>query len=212
MQDWLDRDRLPELGTDLPTIRATTFEVTSEAPAPDLDGTITIDSESGAFEYIGRVDGRHRGIHVVSSDGTVLSIRRDGGPWRTAGASDVVARDAALAAASLARSAGVEAILPGLFRRHVELVQQSTEGTGDDELTRYDLLLDTRAMSAENVLEWTEFRRDAIPGAVVAPALPVTIWLDAENVVVRVVDDTSGWRWVRLAHLAEPFVPPEPGA
>jgi hypothetical protein len=212
LDDWMQRDRLPELGAELPPIRATTFDVASEAPAPDLDGTLTLDAQTGAFEFVGRDGGRHSGIHVVSSDGSRVVLRRDGGAWRTAGEADTVANDAATAAAYLAKSDGVETILPGLFRRHVELVQQTTERTADSELERYDLLLDTEAMSRENLLEWTEFQRDAIPGVEPTRALPITIWVDADDVVVRLAAGTTGWRWVRLAHLAEPFVPVDPVA
>ena len=40
--------------------------------------------------------------------------------------------------------------------------------------------------------------------------IPSSIWIDEEGVLVRVVDDTSGWRWERLAYLAEPFEPGDP--
>ena len=34
VQDYLERDRLPSAGAEVPTIRATSFQITSSAPAP----------------------------------------------------------------------------------------------------------------------------------------------------------------------------------
>ena len=44
VQDYLERDRLPASGADVPDIRATSFLISSTAPAPSVDGTLTIDA------------------------------------------------------------------------------------------------------------------------------------------------------------------------
>lgn len=209
-EQWWNRDRLPSIGADTPTIRATSFRIDSEAPAPALDGTLTIDAETGAFEFVGSDDGPHAGWHVISPDGDRIVARLGDDRWETADETDRVATDASIAAGFLAKSHNVDRILSNAARRHVELVQQSTDVTAAGELTRYDLLYDTRAFSRTNLLEWTEFRRDAIPGVTELAALPVTVWVDERDVLVRVVDDTSGWRWERLADVDEPFQPTDP--
>lgn len=209
-EEWWNRDRLPALGVDTPEIRTASFVINSEPPAPSLDGRLTVDTATGAFEFVGRNGGADDGWHLISPDGDRVVLRRANGAWREASSDEPIANEVRIATSYLRKSDGVDRLLPGILRRHVELVQQSTDVTTTGEWARYDLLIDTAAFSRENVLEWTEFRRDAVPGAPELSALPMTIWVDDDGVLVRLVDDTTGWRWERLAYLDEPFTPTDP--
>ena len=53
VQDYLNRDKLPKPGQDAPQFASTSFLVSSTSPAPDLQGTITVDTASRAFEFVG---------------------------------------------------------------------------------------------------------------------------------------------------------------
>src|SRR3954454_7052185 len=53
VQDYLDRDKLPKTGADAPQFVSTSFLVTSSTPAPELNGTITVDADTHAFECVG---------------------------------------------------------------------------------------------------------------------------------------------------------------
>lgn len=211
-EEWWNRDRLPALGIETPDIRTANFVINSESPAPDLDGRLTIDTTTGAFEFVGRDGGSDDGWHAISPDGRRIVLRQGTDAWREATDTDSIADEIRIVTSYLRKSDGVDTLLPGRSRRHVELVQQTTDVTTSGEWTRYDLLIDTEAFSRENVIEWTEFRRDAVPGAAELAALPMTIWIDDDGVLVRLVDDTSGWRWERLAYLSEPFAPDDPTA
>ncbi len=211
-EQWWNRDRLPALGVETPDIRTANFVINSESPAPDLDGRLTIDTTTGAFEFVGREGGSDEGWHAISPDGRRIVLRQGTEPWREAVDDDPIADEIRIVTSYLRKADGVDTLLPARVRQHVELVQQSTDVTTSGEWTRYDLLVNTEAFSRQNVIEWTEFRRDAVPGAAELAALPMTIWVDDDGVLVRLVDDTSGWRWERLAYLSEPFAPDDPTA
>jgi hypothetical protein len=213
VQSYLDRDRLPSPGADVPAIRRTSFQVNSAGPAPVVDGTLTIDTASRAFEFVGRNGGVQAGVRAVSPDGSTVYVRRGDGGWQRSDASDPVGPALVTAVRYLADDNSADAILTNRLRRgYVDLVDETTEGTGDDELTRYDLDIDTSAFSVDYPLQWQDFQNEAIPAAATERALPVSIWLDTENVLVRVRDLRTNWSWERLAYSTSPFVPETPAA
>lgn len=210
VQAYLERDQLPAAGAEVPDIRATSFIVTSTAPAPTLDGTLTMDASTEAFEYVGRATGPQAGIQVVSPDGNEVFIRQGTGPWRAATSSDTVANDVRTAVRYLADDDNADDILPSRLRRNfVALDDEVDEGSGDQRLTRYEMTIDTRAFAAEFPLQWQDFQDDAIPG-VQEGQLSVTIWLDTDDVLMRVRDDQTGWAWERLTYSEQPFVSLDP--
>lgn len=211
VQDYLDRDRLPSFGEEVPTIRATSFEIRSNAPAPVLDGTMTLDATTSAFEFIGRGTGPQAGTQVVSTDGETVFIRRGSGAWGVATADDAIARDAKRAAGYLKDDDSADDILTSAVRRDfVDLVERTELGKGADELRRFELQIDTTAFEAVSPLDFQSYERHAIPGVALARALPVTITLDADNVLMQVDDTVTKWSWQRLTYSDQPFVPIEP--
>lgn len=215
VQDYLDDEELPAAGADAPTIRSTTFLVRSSSPAPTLDGTLTIDTASGAYQYVGAggAGAPHVGLEVVSADGTNAMIHESSGAWRAATPADGVVTDLGAAIGYLSDDTTADAILPTEVRDdHVELVARVTEGTGDDAITRFELELDTRRFGDRSPIAWQQYRRTAIPGVEQSLALPVTLWVDGDEVLVRVDAPDAGWSWERLTYSASPFAPPDPSA
>jgi hypothetical protein len=211
VRDLLDRDRLPSVGADVPTIRTTSFIVSSRAPAPSLDGTITLDTQSRAFEFVGDANGSQAGVEVASRDGSTVYVRTGDGTWRPAGDGDTIVGELRRAIDYLVDDDTADDILTDRLRRgYVDLVEQQAEGTGDQRVTRYELSLDTRAFALDFPLQWQAFRESAIPGVEESAALPVTIWLDTDQVLVRVRDEATGWSWQRLAYSADSFAPSDP--
>jgi hypothetical protein len=210
IQDYVERDRLPGPGADVPAFRKTGFLVQSSAPAPTIDGTIVVDTRTGAFEYTARANGTQSGLHVVSPDGVRLYVRRGTGAWRVAGAGDAVVADVRTAIAYLKDVDSADDLLVSRLRNYVDLVDLTTEGVGEDELRRYEMTIDTAGFSADHPLQWSSFRRSAIPGVQEQTALPVTMWLDNDNVLTRLQDDATNWSWQRVETLDEPFRPFDP--
>jgi hypothetical protein len=211
IQSFLERDRLPAQAADVPEIRATSFIVTSQAPAPTVDGTLTLDTTTTAFEFVGRATGPQEGLQVVSPDGTTVYVRRGAAPWRAATDGDTEADAVQTAVAYLAGADNADAILTNRLRRgFVDLLAQVDEGTGDDRLTRYEMTFDTERFARDFPLQWQEFRSGAIPGAEPTSAALVTIWLDVDDVLIRVDDPQTNWRWERLTFSDQPFRPIDP--
>ena len=211
VQDFLDRERLPAEGADVPSFRATSFEIRSTAPAPEVDGTLTLDASTGAFEFVGRGTGPQATTQVVSPDGERLFIRSADGPWVSPGPGDVVANDVARAARYLVDDDSADDILTReLRRRYVELVDRIEIGSGADELRRYEMELDTASFSDNSPIEYQAFEEDAIPGVVVARDLAVAITLDRDDVLVAVDDAGTNWSWQRLGYSDQPFTPTDP--
>lgn len=211
VQDYLDRDRLPAAGAETPDIRATSFEVRSTAPAPIVDGTITLDTTSGAFEFAGRGTGSQAGTQLVSPDGATVFIRLGTGPWQLADGSVPVAADVRKAVSYLRDDHSADAILTSQLRRgYVELVGRTEIGEGDDEIRRYQLRLDIESFDADFPLQHREFQDRALPSVAAVRALPLTIALDDDNVLVEVNDETGNWSWQRLTYSDQPFVPLDP--
>lgn len=212
LRDWLGRDRLPALGVDAADLRSTTFLVTSTAPAPEVTGTITLDTQTGAFEFAGTPGTAQQGIEMVSPDGTTVFVRSRNG-WRPPGASEQPAADVLLAVRYLIDADTTDVLLPNRLRDgFVTLVERTTLGADENELTRYEVDIDTARFADRHPLDWTTFRRTAIPGAVSVDAARVTFETDRGNVLVSLADDSSHWRWQRLAYTAEPFRPLDPRA
>lgn len=213
VQDYLDRDRLPSFGEDVPTIRATSFEIRSSAPAPVLDGTMTLDTSTRAFEFVGRGTGPQAGTQVVSTDGVTVYIRSGAAEWQVAQSGDAIAGDVRQAADYLRDADSADDILTSAIRDDfVDLIDRTELGKGDDELRRFALQIDTTAFEAVSPLGFQRFEQDAIPGVGLARALPVTITLDADNVLVQLDDDVTNWSWQRLTYSDQPFVPNDPAA
>ncbi len=220
VQDWLDRDRLPAAGPEVPAIGATSFQVSSVAPAPAVDGTLTIDTGSLAFEFVGRAGGPQAGLQVVSPNGTTVFVRQGGGAWEQAESAGqaVVAQvnDLQRTVDNLADHETADTILTNALRRgYVELRQQIGEGVGDDELTRYEIEIDTQAFSVDYPLQWQDFQLNAIPGAPATNDFPAAIWVDTDDVVVRVRAGADGgdfWSWQRLTYSTQPFTPVDPSS
>jgi hypothetical protein len=204
---------LPPLGQDVPTIRATSFEIRSSAPAPALDGTLTLDASTKAFEFLGRGTGPQAGVQVVSTDGVAVYVRRGESSWDPAGAGDSVAADALQAATYLLDDDSADAILTNALRRDfVELVERTELGSGDEELRRFELRLDTASFNDRSPVQFNDFQRNAIPGVAAVRALTVTITLDDDDVLVQVDDAGTNWSWQRLSYSNQPFTPVDPTA
>ena len=171
VQDYVGRDRLPSVGADVPEIRSTSFLIRSRPPGPVVDGTLTIDTASGAFEFDGRAGGAQAGIRVVSPNGSSAYVRRPTGEWELmaddeADQAQLRRQDLVRVVQYLSDDDTADAILTDRVRGdYVDLIEQTTEGLSDNERTRYDLEIDTLALSIDSPTAWRSFLRDAIPGA-----------------------------------------------
>lgn len=209
IQDYLDRDRLPAPGAEVPEIRETSFQIRSSSPAPEIDGILTLDATTGAFHFVGRSGGPQSGIEVVSPDGSTVYISDSSGGWNLTGTDEPVTTSIREAVGFLRNDKNADAILTNRLRRgYVELTAQTTEGEGDNELTKYEMELDTLGFSTDYPLQWGEFQDGAIPGVQANRTLPVVIWIDQDGVLVRVRDDQTNWSWERLTYSSLPFLPP----
>ena len=212
VQEYLDRDRLPGPGADVPDIRATSFEIRSAAPAPALDGTLTLDASTKAFEFIGRGTGPLAGVQVISPDGATAYVRVGSGSWQRPAAEDQVVADVVRAVTYLSDDDSADDILtPHLRRGYVDLVDR-TEIGGDDEVRRYELRLDTRSFENDFPAQYQQFEERAIPGVQSLRGLSVTITLDDDDVLVGVDDAGTNWEWQRLSYSDQPFAPFDPSA
>ncbi|MDW3213777.1 MAG: hypothetical protein R8G01_07270 [Ilumatobacteraceae bacterium] len=210
VQDFLDRDRLPAQGVDLPEIRSTSFELRSTAPAPQLDGTLTLDAATKAFEFIGRGTGSQAGIQVVSPDGATVYMRVGAGNWERPVGGEQIVTDVTTAVAYLADDDSADDILTSQLRRgYVDLLDRTEIGT-DDEVRQYELRLDTRSFEDDFPLQYSQFEQRAIPGVQSVRGLLVTITLDDDDVLVGVDDAGTNWSWQRLAYSDQPFAPIDP--
>ena len=211
-QDYLDRDKVPKPGQDTPQIASTSFLVTSTAPAPELVGTITLDTASRGFEFVGGGKGPQSGLRIVSPDGSRVYLSRDGGSgWREPAEGDA---DVAAITRAMPYLLGVDDaddVLENRLRKgYVDLIDETTEGAGPDAIERYEMALDTTNYSGDYPLQWQSYEETVIPGIGEAHAVPVTMWIDDDNVVVRLSDDQSHWAWERLTYSDARFVPIDP--
>jgi hypothetical protein len=211
IRDLLDRDQLPAQDAKVPTFRSTTIEIRSTTPAPVLDGTLTMDTVTGSFEFVGRGTGAQEGTQVVSRDGTTVYVRRDSDEWQVATASDQVATDVQRAVAYLRDDDSLDDIVtPPLRRNHTELIERVEVGEGDDAVVSYEVRLDTTALEQTSPLEFQDFTEEAIPGVESIRGLVVTVTLDSDGLLVQVDDENTHWRWQRLEYSDQAFVALDP--
>lgn len=210
LQDYLDRDRLPAAGAEIPEIRRTSFLITSSPPAFDLQGTLTIDATTTAYEYFGRVGSSQEGVQLVSPDGEAVYVR-DGDDWRAATASDTVVDQIDGALPYLLATSSADDVLAGTLRdRHVELLDVIESGEGDDTRRRYEMVVDTVAFRGTSPFEWDGWQDTVLPADAEGRRIAVTMTLDGDDVVVALSIPAINWSWERLAHSPEPFVPADP--
>jgi hypothetical protein len=198
LQDYLNRDRLPEAGVDVPAYRSTTFQISAMPPSPELDGTLELDVTTRAFRFVGTVAGEP--IEVVSLDGSQVFRLSDGG-WDATAPTDPSAAAVTQAIPFLVDVDSADDILVNRMRNgYVELVDKTTEGTGIDARDRYEMLFDFRAYNAAQPLQWQAFQQQVVPGITDLPASSLTIWLDGDGMLVRMLDPQTNWAWERLGH------------
>jgi hypothetical protein len=212
LQDYLGRDQLPKPGEQAASFASTSFLVSSSPPAPELDGTITLDTASSAFEFAGSAGGPQSGIDIVSPDGMTIYVRPEGGEWRTADAGDP---DVAAVTAAIPYLLGIsdaDDVLEDRLRKegYVTLVDETTEGADPDDLQRYDMTLDTLDYAAAYPLQWDAYRQEVVPAMAEGAEVPLTMWIDEDDVVVRLRD--GQWTWERLAYSDDPFTALDPAA
>lgn len=205
LQDYLSRDRLPGVGAELPDIRTSTFLVTSDEPA--IDGTLVIDEVTQAFQFTGSADGPQAGLTLVSDGGSV-SVTRDQLSWSTPAPDDPTVAGIREIIPFLVSVDGADDLISNRLRPFVELERQETEGVGPNAIERYEMLVDTEGFSEENPLLWTAFGQQAIPSIDRSDAVPITMWLDQEDVMVRLRAATTGWSWERVEYSDQAFEPP----
>lgn len=210
VRDYIERDRLPSTGVTAPEIASASFQVTSSAPSPVLEGTVTIDFATGAFEFVGTPGGPQAGTQVVSPDGVAIFVRQGTGSWR-ADADDGVATTLVTIRRYLTGAVTADDVLSnGLRKGYVDLLDKVTEGVEPDEIERYDMLVNFDAFAFRFPTEWQDYQADVEPSANAGTAVPLTIAIDEANVVVRFRNDQSRFAWQRLAYTDVGFQPIDP--
>ena len=203
LQDYLNRDRLPAAGADIPSYRTTTFVISSTAPAPTLDGTLEIDVNTRAFEYVSSPG--QPSAHVVSPDGARVLVL-DGATWRASTPADAVAAELADAIPYLVGVDTADDILINRMRNgYVELVEQETEGVDDSALERYTITIDIDDYDADQPLQWESFQEEVVPGIGTTGVTELTFWLDTDAVLVRLLSPATNWAWERVAYSDAPL-------
>src|SRR5918994_2387502 len=216
VQDYLDREQLPKPGEDAPEFASTSFLVASSSPAPELAGTIAFDTASRAFEFVGAVDvdgvaGPQSGLRVVSPDGSRVYVSEDLGVWREPAENDDDVAAIMRAVPYLLGVADADDVLESQMRKnYVDLIDEATEGVDPDARERYEMAIDADDYSADYPLQWDDFEERVIPGVAPSDAVPLTMWIDDEHVVVRLRDDQTHWAWERLTYSDERFVAIDP--
>jgi hypothetical protein len=203
VQDFLGRDRLPTAGADVPDIGSASFQITSASPSPTIDGTLSIDFGTSAFEFVGNgaPGSPQAGVQVVSPDGVTTYIRTTGSEWRPATPDDDIVGALQSAIPFLRNVDGPDAVLENRLRQgSVELVDQVNEGVDDDQLRRYELEIDTSNYSDNWPLQWSSYQAEVVPAIATADVVPIVMTLDADNVVVRMSAPQSNWAWERLTY------------
>ena len=205
LQDYLNRDRLPAAGVDIPAFQTTTFQITSTVPSPVVDGTLSIDVNTRAFEFRTRpVEGLPQ-VHLVSPDGSRVLIE-DGGAWRDVVASDPVVADVMGAIPFLVGVDTADDILINRMRNgYVDLLEQETEGVGDTALERYRISIDVGSYDADQPLQWRSFQQEVVPGIDDTGVTELTFWLDADDVLVRMLHPATNWSWERTSRSERPI-------
>jgi hypothetical protein len=208
LQDYLNRDKLPAAGADIPAYRTTSFQIASSTPSPVLDGELTIDVNSRAFVYSSRPG--QPSVRIVSPDGSRVLVE-DGGTWRAAGPGDTAVTEIAAAIPYLVGVDTADDILINRMRNgYVELVEQETEGVDETALERYTISIDVDRYNVDQPLQWQSFQQEVVPGVGTTGVVELTFWLDTDNVLVRLVNPSTGWSWERVSRSTEGLtLPPE---
>ena len=210
LQDYLNRDRLPEAGVDIPAYQTTTFQISATAPSPAIDGTLEIDVTTGAFRFTGSV-GDQPVTQVVSLDGTRV-FTPTGDTWQEVAGDDPLASSLTNAIPYLVGVDTADDILVNRMRNgYVELVDKTTEGTGDDARDRYEMRFDYAAYNADQPLQWQAFQQEVVPGITDLPEASLTIWLDRDGMLVRMLDPQTNWSWERVSHTDQGLDPDPTG-
>jgi hypothetical protein len=211
LNDYLERDKLPGPAAEPVAFRSTSFLVSSSAPAPEIDGTLMIDNATQAYQFVGGVAGPQANTEVVSPDGTRVYIRVGGGPWRQAQPDDAVVADLDVVILHLLAVVDSDDVLLTNLRNggYIDLVERTELGPDDNSVDRYEMLLDTAEFAADYPLQWADFRDSVVPSMAEGAAVPLTMSIDASDVVVGIDDDTN-WSWQRLSYAGTSFTPLDP--
>ena len=113
----------------------------------------------------------------------------------------------------LLRSTTSDNILHSRLRRgFIDLLNRADEGEGDAQLRRYEMEFDTLGLAENFPLHWNDYRAQAIPGIAQSRAVPVTMWIDSNDVLVQLTDTQTGWEWERLTYNDQQFTPIDPSS
>ena len=214
VQDWLDRDQIPAAGPDVPEVQQTSILITSTSAQIPLQGTLTFDTDSGSYEFVGLAGSPNATDSLTSPDGVEVFARTDDGFWVSVDSSDPVVQSIDRAIAYVRDDSTADAILTNRLRRgYIDLVDQVDEGDDDDnQRVRYELSLDLASFAEAFPLQWQDFQETALPGVDDVDNHAVTLWLDEEEVLVGVDDPSTGWSWQRLSYSSSPYVATAPEA
>ena len=182
--------------------------ITSGTGQVPLEGTLTFDTNSGSYEFVGLAGSPNATDNLTSPDGDEVFAQNADGFWEPVDSSEPVVQSIDSAIAYLSDDSTADAILTNRLRRgYIDLINQVDEGDDDDEdrRTRYELSLDLAAFAEAFPLQWRDYRETAIPGSDDVNNHVVTLWLDDEEVLVGVDDASSGWSWQRLTYSSSPF-------
>jgi len=133
VQDWLNRDQLPAAGPDIPDVRATTILITSTSPALPLHGTLSFDTQSGSFEFVGLAGSPNATDRLTSPDGVDVYIANPNATWQLANGDEEIIATVQQAIAVLSDANTADEILTNPMRNgYVDLVDQTKEGNLPD--------------------------------------------------------------------------------
>jgi hypothetical protein len=202
---------LPPESPEIPEVRETTILVTSTSPELSLQGTLSFDTQSGAFEFVGLAGSPNATDRLTSPDGGDVYIANANATWQLANGDEEIIATVQQAISVLSDANTADEILTNPLRNgYVELIDQIEEGSESDQLDRYDVALDLTGFAESFPLQWSEFQQEAIPGVQESRHHVTSLWLDDESVLVRVQDEETGWNWERLAYSADEYVAFQP--
>jgi hypothetical protein len=208
VDDYVGREKLPRIGADVPDIRSTTYLISSRAPGLELSGTLTLDLETEAFEFIGSPEGPQQSTEALSPDGASFATRASQGTWRAATTDDPLIATIRQAIPYLLDVDSADDLLePQLRRGYVDLIDQSELGTAGDSQDVYTVDIDTASYALDYPLQWQVFNKELAPGMAQLENAAFTITIDEDNVLVALDAASSQWAWQRLAYADTSFIP-----
>jgi hypothetical protein len=212
LQDYFVDDELPEAGLATPGFRRTSFLVTSDDGALAIGGTLTVDTDTLAFEYFGRPNTDQEGVRIVSPDGERTYLD-DSGTWVDAEGEPTTAAIRAALPYLLGVESSDDVIGDtAIERRYVELSDRRVEGSGDDRLRVYDVVLDASRLRSAAPARWQDIVEHVAPDLSANDAVTMTFALDEDDVVRRLHVPAADWEWQRLAYSPDAFIPIAPDA